>query len=84
MISGTVLQVLGILVVIAIVVTFLLRPSGVFPIVLAIGVVAAGIFVSWNDIEQIRAQRAAQAAFQQQNPPANPTITPPAPAKAGS
>jgi hypothetical protein len=84
MISGMVLQVLGILVVVAIVATFLLRPSGVFPIVLAIGVVVAGIFVSWNDIEQIRAQRAAQTAFQQENPPANPTVPSPALAKAGS
>ena len=84
MISGMVLQVLGILLVLVIFTTFLLRPSGVFPIVLAVGVVAAAIFVSWNDIEQSRAERAAQAASQQENASVGVTVPSPSATHSGS
>ncbi|HVH78228.1 MAG TPA: hypothetical protein VM782_02460 [Stellaceae bacterium] len=61
------LETLGILLVVALVVTLFIRPGATVALLLAAGVIIAGIVVSWNDIERTRAQRAANAAFQQQN-----------------
>ena len=83
--SGTLLQILGILAVIVLVGTLLARPGSIFAIVLAVGVVAAAIVVSWSDVEQYRDQRAATAAFQQENAAASAvTVPPPNPPHAGS
>jgi hypothetical protein len=72
---------LGIIAFVAIVVALFVRPSGV----LAVGIVGAGIIVSWNDVEQYRQQRAAEAAFRQDNATASAVTVPPStPAHAGS
>jgi predicted negative regulator of RcsB-dependent stress response len=79
------LQLLGILAFAAIVVALFVRPAGVLAIVLAVGIVGAGIIVSWNDVEQHRQQRAAQAAFQQEKASASAvTVPPPNSAHSGS
>ena len=84
--SGTLLQILGILAVIVLVGTLLARPGSIFAVVLAVGVVVAAIVVSWRDVEQYRDQRAATAAFQQENATASAgvSVPPPSPAHAGS
>jgi len=66
------LEVLGIFVVIVLFVTVLLRPAGVLAMVL--GVVAA-VVVTWNQIETYRAQKAAAAA----QPPVTVGVTVPPP-----
>lgn len=71
------IQMLGILAVVAVVVTLFVRPSSVVAVVLAVGAVIAGIIVSWNDVEQVRAQRAANAAFQQENASTSAAVTVP-------
>jgi predicted cation transporter len=70
------LEVIGIAVVAALVITLFVRPSAVVAIVLAVGVVAAAIVVSWHDIEQTRAQSAVDTALARQNTAA---VTTPAP-----
>jgi hypothetical protein len=55
--SGTLLQLLGFVAVVALLVTILLRPGGVLLAVLAVGFVIAGIVVSWRDVAQHRAQK---------------------------
>jgi hypothetical protein len=78
-------QLFGILLVVSIVVAVLVRPAGALAVVLAVGVVGAAIIVSWNDVEQYRQQRAARAAFQQENATASAvTVPPPNPAHSGS
>jgi hypothetical protein len=78
------LEIVGILAVIALVVTLFIRPSGVLPVLLAVGVVGAAIIVSWNDIEQTRAQRAANAVSSQENSSAAATVPPSNATHAGS
>lgn len=56
------LEILGIALVAALVITLFVRPSTAVAIVLAAGVVGAAIAVSWNDVEQTRTQRAAANA----------------------
>ena len=73
------LQTLGIILVVGLVFTLFIRPGAALAIVLAIGVVAAGIIVSWNDVQQTRAQRSANAAFQQEQAATQPNVTVPAP-----
>jgi hypothetical protein len=65
MIAPTLLQVLGILAVIAIVLILFLRPGSMFAAVLAVAVVVAAIIVSWRDVEQYRHHRAVAEASQQ-------------------
>jgi 4-hydroxybenzoate polyprenyltransferase len=82
--SAMLLQILGILVVAALAITLFVRPGATVAIVLAVGVVLAAIVVSWNDVEQYRAQRAANAMLQHENSSAAVTVPPPNPAHAGS
>jgi hypothetical protein len=82
--SGSLLQILGILVVIALIVTLLVRPAGIVPIVLAVGVVAVAIFVTWNQVETYRAQKAASAGVFQPEAQAGVTVPPPNLPRAGS
>ncbi|HWD58623.1 MAG TPA: hypothetical protein VG308_10115 [Stellaceae bacterium] len=80
------LQILGILAVVAVVVILFVRPSSVIAVVLAVVVVGAAIAVSWNDVEQTRARRAADTQSQQLNAAAQPNVTapPPTPAHSGT
>ena len=59
------LQLLGILAVIGIFVIVLLRPAGALAVLLAVGIVAAAIVVSWRDVEHHRQRRAVAEASQQ-------------------
>ena len=59
------LQLLGILAVVGIFVIVLLRPAGALAVVLAVGIVAAAIVVSWREVEHDRNQRAVAEASQQ-------------------
>jgi uncharacterized membrane protein (GlpM family) len=77
--TGTLWQILGILAIIALVVTMFVRPSGIVPVALAFAVVVAAIVVSWRDVEQYRDRRAATAAFQQENASASTAVTVPPP-----
>jgi hypothetical protein len=78
-------QILGILIVLGLVVTLLVRPFGIVPVVLAFAVVVVAIAVSWNDIQSYRQQRAIAAAAQQENAAASAvTVPPPNPARSGS
>jgi hypothetical protein len=75
------LEILGIAVVVALVMTLFVRPSTTVAIVLALGVVGAAIAVSWNDVDQTKAQRAAtNAALERQNTSAAVTTPTAAPA----
>jgi hypothetical protein len=78
------LQVLGAILVLAFVFTLFIRPGAILAIVLAVGVVAMGVVVSWNDVEQTRAQHAANAAFSQQNASVRPNVPPSRPVHSGS
>lgn len=75
---GTVLQALGILAVIVVFATFLLRPAGVLPIVLAIGLVVAAVIVSARDVDRYWQQReqAARIALQNRQAPADVPASP--------
>jgi hypothetical protein len=63
--SGTLLQILGILAVIVLVAMVLLRPAGMIVAVLAVGVVVAAVIVNWHDVEQYRHQRSLVESSQQ-------------------
>jgi uncharacterized membrane protein len=76
---GTLLQVLGILAVIAMVLALLFRPGGAAAIVLAVVAVVAGIAVSWRDVERSREQRALAAAERSQIAATAPAPTIPDP-----
>ncbi len=79
------LQILGIVAIIAMVATLFSRPSSTVAVVLAAGVVVAAIIVSWNDVEQTRAQReAVNSALQRQSTSAVLPIPPPTATHAGS
>jgi hypothetical protein len=80
------LQILGAALVVALVFTLFIRPGAILAILLAVGVVVMAVVVSWNDVEQVRMQNAAQAAPQ---PPdvtaqANTAVPAPAPAHSGT
>jgi hypothetical protein len=81
-----VLQILGVVLVVALVFTLFIRPGAIIAIALAFGVVAAAVVVSWKDVEQTRAQHSAQAASVQQNASAQPNTAVPhrTPAHAGT
>jgi hypothetical protein len=75
------LEVLGIAMAVALVMTLFVRPSTTVAIVLALGVVGTAIAVSWNDVDQTKAQRAAtNAALERQNTSAAVTTSSAAPA----
>jgi len=57
--SGTLLQILGFAAILLLFATVLLRPDSLFLGVLAIGLVIAGIAVSWHDVAQYRMKKAA-------------------------
>lgn len=80
------LQTLGIVLVLALVLTLFIRPGATVAVLLALGVVGASVFVSWDDVQQARAQRAANVALQQQGAKVQPNVTvpPPAPTHSGS
>jgi len=80
------LQILGVVLVLALVFTLFIRPGATIAIVLALGVVGAAVVVSWDDVQQARAQRAANVALQQQGATAQPNVTvpPPTPTHSGS
>ena len=76
------LQVLGAILVLALVFTLFIRPGAILAIVLAVGVVAMGVVVSWNDVERTRAQHAANAV-NQQSASAQPTAPSSGPSRSG-
>jgi predicted membrane protein len=71
------LQVLGIIAVLAMVTTFLLRPGSMFAVALAVLAVVAGIVVSWRDVERYREQRAVAATQQSETAAATPELAAP-------
>lgn len=75
------LQVLGAILVLALVFTLFIRPGAVLAIVLAVGVVVMGVVVSWNDVEKTRAQHANAA--NQQSASVQPSAPPSAPSRSG-
>ena len=82
--SGTLLQVLGILAVIVMVTTLLMRPGSLVAVALAVVAVVAGIVVSWRDVEQYRQQRAVAATQQSETAAATPAPAPPSYPRSGS
>jgi len=76
----------GIAAAVCLVVALWARPVGLFAVFFALVVVGAAILVSWNDIERVRADRAARAAFQQQTANASPSgsVLHPAPVHSGA
>jgi uncharacterized membrane protein len=79
------LEIIGLAIVVALVLTLFVRPSAVVAIVLALGVIGAAIAVSWNDVEQTRAERAAvNAALERQSTGAPLTVPAPQSTHAGS
>jgi hypothetical protein len=77
-------ELLGIAAAVCLLVALWARPVGLFAVVFAFAIVGAAILVSWNDIEQVRAQRAASTTFQQQNASAAVTVPAPNYPRAGS
>ncbi|HEV2186832.1 MAG TPA: hypothetical protein VGR70_06470 [Stellaceae bacterium] len=57
--SGTLLQILGFAAILLLFATVLLRPDSLFLAALAIGLVVAGVALSWHDVELYRSQKAA-------------------------
>lgn len=78
------LQTLGVVLVVALVFTLFIRPGATLAILLAVGVVVAGIVVSWNDVAQFRAQHAANAAAQQRSAAVQPNVVVPPPTRTHS
>ena len=78
------LQTLGIILLVALVLTLFIRPGTTLAVMLAVGVVAAAIIVNWNDVQRTRAQRGENAAFQQEQAAVQPNVTVPAPTAAHS
>jgi hypothetical protein len=60
------------------------RPVGLFAVVFAFAIVGAAILISWNDIEQVRAQRAARFQTEQADRSPAPTVRSSRDARAGS
>jgi hypothetical protein len=82
--SGTLLQILVTLVVVGLVITMFVRPSGIFPIVMAVGIVLVAIVVTWSQIDAFRAQKASDAAVARPEAQAGVTVPAPPPARSGS
>lgn len=80
------LEILGVLAVVALVFTLFLRPGATVAILLALTIVGMAVVVSWNDIEQTRTQRAAGAISSSPNAAAqaNVTATPPTATHSGT
>ena len=70
-------ELLGIASAVCLLVALWTRPVGLFAVVFAFAVVGAAILVSWNDIEQVRAQRAQSSAFQTEQANTSPALTVP-------
>ncbi|HTQ34210.1 MAG TPA: hypothetical protein VMI30_08580 [Stellaceae bacterium] len=68
---------LGIAAAVCLVVALWARPVGFFAMFVALVVVGTAIIVSWSDVERLRADRAARAAFQQQTASAAIAVPPP-------
>lgn len=79
-----VLQIVGVVLVVALVFTLFIRPGATLAIALACGVVAAAIVVSWKDVEQTRTQHSAQMAPAQQSASVQPNASAQSPAPAHS
>jgi hypothetical protein len=69
------LQLLGIFVVVVLFMAVLLRPAGVLAMLLAVGIAVAAVVVTWNQVATYRAQKAAAAA----QPPVTVGVTIPPP-----
>ena len=80
--SGWLVQVLCILAVVVLFGAVLVRPGGIVPVVLAVGVVVAAIFVTWSQVESYRAQRTLGVPQPQAS--AGVTVPPPSFPRAGS
>jgi hypothetical protein len=80
------LQIIGVLAIIALVVILFIRPASIVAVVLAVGVVGAAIVVSWNDVERVRAQRASDSSLVQRNAATQPAVRvpPPTPPHSGT
>jgi hypothetical protein len=76
--AGTLFQILGVVAVIALFATIVIRPAGVLLAILAVGFVIAAIVVNWRDIQQYRLQKAAT------QPPAAASAPPPEHPRSGS
>jgi hypothetical protein len=72
-------ELLGIASAVCLLVALWARPVGLFAVVFAFAIVGAAILVSWNDIEQVRAQRAQSSAFQTEQANSSSAVTVPAP-----
>ena len=77
-------ELLAIASVVCLLVALWTRPVGLFAVVFALAVVGTAVLVSWNDVQQARAERAASAAFQQQGRSAAVTVPAPNYPRAGS
>ncbi|HTZ35003.1 MAG TPA: hypothetical protein VMB84_03195 [Stellaceae bacterium] len=73
----TLIEVIGIGAAVCLLVALWARPVGMFAIVFALAVVGAAILVSWNDVQAVRANRAARAALQQEQASSSPAVTVP-------
>jgi hypothetical protein len=73
----TLVELLGIASVVCLMVALWARPVGLFAVVFAFAIVGAAILISWNDIEQARAQRAQSSAFQTEQANTSSALTVP-------
>jgi hypothetical protein len=70
-------ELLGIASAVCLLVALWARPVGLFAVVFAFAIVGAAVLVSWNDIQQVRAQRATSSAFQTEQANTSPALTVP-------
>jgi peptidoglycan/LPS O-acetylase OafA/YrhL len=78
-------QVVGIAAVIILIAALLTRPGSVLAMVLAVGVVAAAVIVTWDQVETYRTQKAINAAtIPAAQATAGMTVPPPNSPRSGS
>jgi hypothetical protein len=73
----TLVELLGIASAVCLLVALWARPVGLFGVVFAFAIVGAAILISWNDIAQVRAQRAQNSAFQTEQANSSSAVTVP-------
>ena len=75
----TLVELLGIASAVCLLVALLARPVGLFAVIFAFAIVGAAVLISWNDVQQTRAQQAASSAFQTREANTSPAVSVPAP-----
>jgi hypothetical protein len=69
-----IVEIVGVAAAISLLVALWARPAGLFAVFVALVITGTAILVSWNDVEQVRQERAVKAAFQQELATSSPAV----------